>query len=179
MAWTTPLTAVANAALTAAQWNASVRDDLAETAPAKASASGRYFASSGVNVISERTPLTDVLGTSETTAATSYANLATVGPNVTVTSGATCLASVTCILTNDTAGSNVYCAYQISGATTVAASDAAGVGHAVSGSGRILSASKVRLHTGLAAGSNTFRLMYRVSAGTGTFQSREISVLPF
>jgi len=36
MAWFTPLAGVSTATLTAAQWNASVRDNLLETAPAKA-----------------------------------------------------------------------------------------------------------------------------------------------
>jgi hypothetical protein len=179
VAWTTPLTGVANATLTAAQWNASVRDNFAETAPAKATTSGRYFASSGTNVIAERIPTIGIISTAEVTAATSYANMTTVGPDATVTMGVSALVATSAILTNDSAGSNSYASYQISGANTVAASDAAGVGQASSGAGRILSASKVRLHTGLVAGSNTFRMMYRVSGGNGTFQNREITVLPF
>ena len=54
MAWTTPLTAVSNTALTAAQWNASVRDNLLMTAPALATTTGRHFVSTGANTIAER-----------------------------------------------------------------------------------------------------------------------------
>ena len=67
MVWSTPLTAVANTPLTAAQWNASVRDNFNETAPAKATVGGRIFASTGPNTIAEREVLADVVETAETT----------------------------------------------------------------------------------------------------------------
>ena len=54
MAWSAPMTAVANTVFTAAQFNQHVRDNLNETAPAKATASGGYFVATGVNAIAQR-----------------------------------------------------------------------------------------------------------------------------
>ena len=178
MAWSTPLTAVSNSALTAAQWNASVRDNLAETAPAKASTAGRFFATSGANTIAERVPSESTVSASATLVSTSYVTI-TGGPVVTVTCGPAALVAYSVILSNDTTGSNTYASYQVSGATSAAANDSWLLGHSVSGAGRILGASRVRLHTGLTAGSNSFTIYYRVSGGTGTFSDRQIQVIPF
>src|SRR5690242_20536503 len=87
MAWSSPLTAVTNAALTAAQWNASVRDNLLETAPAKATTPASFFAATGANTIAERIPAQTVTPASETTTSTSYTNLTTTGPTVALTTG--------------------------------------------------------------------------------------------
>jgi hypothetical protein len=54
--WSAPMTAVANSTFTAAQFNQYVRDNLNETAPAKATSAGSYFVADGVNSIAERTP---------------------------------------------------------------------------------------------------------------------------
>lgn len=179
MAWTTPLTAVTNATLTAAQWNASVRDNLLETAPAKATTAGRFFATTGANALAERVPTVATVATAETTTSTTYTNLATSGPAVTVTTGPNALAAIGVICSNDTTGQTVFASVAISGASTLASSDANGIGQSASGAARVLSASRVRLHAGLTAGSNTFTVQYRVGGGTGSFQNREITVVPF
>jgi hypothetical protein len=59
MAWTAPVTFV-NGVLPASQLNQMLRDNMNETAPAKASMIAGYFASSGTNSIAER----EVLSTS-------------------------------------------------------------------------------------------------------------------
>lgn len=51
MAWSTPFTAVDGNAFTAAQFNASVRDNLLETAPAKVTTGGALMASVGAHEI--------------------------------------------------------------------------------------------------------------------------------
>jgi hypothetical protein len=51
MAWTAPGTAVGNTLLTAAFWNTHVRDNLLETAPAKATAAGQLFQATAPNAI--------------------------------------------------------------------------------------------------------------------------------
>lgn len=51
MAWTAPGTAVGNTLLTAAFWNTHVRDNMLETAPAKATQAGQIFHATGPNVI--------------------------------------------------------------------------------------------------------------------------------
>ena len=81
------MTAVANSVFTAAQFNQFVRDNLNETAPAKATTAGSHFAGTGLNSIAERLTDTDLVATSQTTISTSYADLATVGPTVTATTG--------------------------------------------------------------------------------------------
>ena len=64
MAWSAPMTAVANSTFTAAQFNQYVRDNLNETAPALATAAGSYFAADGINSIAERRAVTALeLGT--------------------------------------------------------------------------------------------------------------------
>lgn len=179
MTWSTPLTAVANAALTAAQWNASVRDDLLLTSPALATTSGAYMAVSGTNTIAQRIPQTNTVITQESTASTSFVALTTPGPAVTVTSGATALVSVHTRLSNATAGASTRAGYNISGATTIAADADRASGFNSGTAGQLVNCSAVFLQTGLTNGSNVFTEIYKVDAGTGTFSSRTISVLPF
>jgi hypothetical protein len=180
MAWTTPLTAVSNAALTAAQWNASVRDNLAETAPSKATTAGRFFAVSGANTIAERVPSVGTNTGTDTTTGTAYGALSgSTGPAVTVTTGPNALVAISTFATNDTTGANAYASMVISGATTLAASDAWATGQTVSGTNRQIAASRVQLFNALTAGSNTFTMQYRVSGNTGSFSNRTITVIPF
>ena len=181
MAWSTPLTAVANAALTAAQWNASVRDNLNETAPAKATAAGQLFVSTGVNAIAARTPTTAVVATLESTASTTFVDLTTVGPAVTVTTGTKALVFTTAQLSSNTAGASNNASYAVSGASTVAASVAGGVAFRSAVINQDARISVADLVSGLTPGSNTFTMKYAVGAapaGTGSFQNRAITVLP-
>lgn len=180
MTWSAPLTAVANAALTAAQWNASVRDNLLMTAPALATTSGSYMAVSGTNVVSQRTPQTATVVTQESSTATTFGDiLTTVGPSVTVTSGATALISVHSRLSNASATSTTRTAYLISGATSIVADADRATAFMSSTAGQIANVSGVFLQTGLTGGSNTFKEQYKCDAGTGSWSSRTISVLPF
>ena len=177
MAWSTPLTAVANAALTAAQWNASVRDNLNETAPAKATAAGQLFVSTGVNAIAARTPTGARVSTAETTASTTFAALATAGPIVTVTTGTQALVFMTAQMTNNTANGSCAMGFDVSGATTIAASNAEAMRHRAGGSVDDIRATAISL-TALTAGSNTFTAKYIVNLGTGTFSERTLVVVP-
>lgn len=174
MAWSSPLTAVANAALTAAQWNASVRDNLNETAPAKATYGGAlaaHFAVSGTNQIAERQINQASVATSETTASTSYVALATAGPAVTITTGAWALVWVLAQIT-PASGQSGYMGWTDGGA--VVAADA----HALVASSSALPhrGSSLSLPS-LTPGSNTFTAQYRVNSGTGTFANRRIVVM--
>jgi hypothetical protein len=180
VAWTTPLTAVANAALTAAQWNASVRDNLLLTAPALATTSGSYFAGTGANVIAQRIPQVATVLTQESSAVTTFGdNLTTVGPSVTVTSGATALVAVHSRMSNGTATSTARTGFVISGATTLAADADRATGFMSSTVGQLVNCSGVFLQTALTNGSNTFKMQYKADAGTGTWSSRTLAVLPF
>jgi hypothetical protein len=169
------MTAVSNSVFTASQFNTFLRDNLNETAPAKATTSGAHFAVSGTNEISERISATASVLTSETTTSTSYTDLTTVGPTVTATTGPAALVVVHGALENSGAASSRM-SYAVSGATAIAEADNRGIG--VYGAGAGVITSGVVLDTNLTPGSNTFTAKYRVGAGTGTFLSRRIIVFP-
>lgn len=181
MAWSTPLTAVSNAALTAAQWNASVRDNLAETVPAKATAAGNIFVSTGPNVVAQRIPSSDTVNAAETTTSTSYVNLSSSGPTCSsVVSDTRVIAWWAAQLNNSAASGEAKSSIDISGSTTTAATDNYCLDVQSPASGGfvdVCSARVVRLT--VTAGTNTYQMKYRVTAGTGTFRNRTLVVLPF
>lgn len=175
MAWSAPMTAVASSVFTAAQFNMFLRDNLNETAPAKATTAGSHFAVSSVNEITERTSQATAILASETTTSTSFTDLPTVGPSVTVNTGTNAWIVVHGAMENTGAGSSRI-GYETSGATTLAAADNRGIGvFGVAGAGVLTSG--VTLMT-LTPGSNTFTMKYRVSSGTGTFSNRRLMVFP-
>jgi hypothetical protein len=181
MAYSTPLTGVSNTALTAAQWNASVRDNILETAVAKATVAGTYPVSTAANALAMRVPTAASVSTAETTTSTTYTNLTTTGPQISsLVTGNQALVVVASRQANSTATAECYTSFTITGATpTVAASDNIAwffQAPAVNGAGR---ASAATLVIGLTAGANTFTVQYRVSAGTGTFSARHLAVFPF
>lgn len=181
MAWTTPLTAVANASLTASQWNASVRDNLLTTAPALASTAGSIFAVTGTNSIAQRTPdAQQVLG-GETTTSTTYTGTlsggaGTAGPSITVNT-ARALVSFHCRQSTSLSTTNVWTSVAVSGASTIAASDNYATSMDIVSSQ--IFHGLTYLEKGLTAGSNTFQMQYRVSGGTGTFATRRLNVVAF
>lgn len=172
------MTAVANTIFTAAQFNTHVRDNLNETAPAKATTSGSLFVATGTNTIAERIPSGQFTAAAETTTSTSFVDLATVGPSVTVTTGTKAFVYLRAGMENSAANSACHMAFDISGATTSASS----LNRAITTAG-LGAASRMRIGAGifvdfLVAGSNTFTAKYSVSANTGTFVTRELSVIP-
>lgn len=180
MAWSTPMTAVSNATFTAAQFNASVRDNLLETAPAKATAAGQLMVSSGVNAIAARTPNRQTNGTAQSTASLTYVDLATVGPAITVTTGTSALVITSSAIGNGTAGGGGLMSFAVSGASTIAASDDRALRSLSSTASATDTLSKVHMQIGLTAGSNTFTAKYAACiGGTATFQFRELCVIPF
>lgn len=179
MAWSAPMTAVANSTFTAAQFNQYVRDNLNETAPAKATATSSYFAADGVNSIAERRADSAADLSSGIRTVATFGNLAgtSVGPACTVETGTAAFVIVRCSLENSGTGSSRM-AYAISGATSQAAADNRGL-HVYGVAGVNVGVSDVSLVRGLTPGTNVFTAQYRVSSGTGTFSSRRIMVMPF
>lgn len=177
MAWSTPLTAVSNSALTAAQWNASVRDNLLETAPAKATTAGRLIVTTGANAVTERAVVTSTVLTAQTTGSTGYGDLATVGPSRTVTTGANAIAFISAEIANDTNGVRSFVGVAVSGATTVAASDDDCLRYQVPGAFYSHRGMTAIMFDSLTPGANTFTMKYRVDAGTATFQRRRLIVI--
>jgi hypothetical protein len=169
---------VANAALTAAQWNASVRDNFLMTAPALATAAGTLFAGTGANTIAQRIPGVSLLSVAENTASTTYVALATAGPTVTVTSGTNVFIFIGAHYSNGTGGSGSRMSYAVSGATTIAAADDISVGGIPPTSG-FTHASTATLLSGLTLGSNTFTSMYKATTGgSASFTFRRLAILP-
>lgn len=179
MAWTTPATAVANATLPAATWNASVRDNLNATAVALASSASQYFVATGVNALAARQIQTATVATSQSTASTSYGNLTTPGPTVTVTTGTIAICIFTAAVSNTGANSATDTSVAVSGATSVAASDAWRTVLDGVSAGQVNRVAGFHVFTGLNAGSNTFTMQYKVGSGTGTWADRELLVMPF
>lgn len=180
MAWTAPMTAVANAVFTAAQFNTNVRDNLLETMPGKATAAGRFFVSTAPNSIEERVSASAEVLTSQTTTTTTYTDLATSGPAVTVTTGSNALVFIHAQLQSNSATDEARMSYAVSGATTSAATDARAMYTDVAASNENCFGS-FQWHSGLTPGSNTFTAKYRSTnaATTATFLRRRIVVIPF
>ena len=169
------MTAVSGSVFTAAQFNTYVRDNLNETAPAKATAAGQIFVSTAANQIVARTVAADYISTQESTTATSYADMATTGPTVTATTSTAAIVALFCNSFHNTGGA-AWMSYDVSGATTTGASDDKAIQLQSTGGQHV---GATILHQGMTAGVNTFTAKYRVSAsGTGTFSVRRLMVIP-
>jgi hypothetical protein len=176
MAWSTPLTAVASSALTAAQWNASVRDNLLQTAVAKVTTAGSHFVATGSHTLAQRTIVDDIVETTGSSSSTSYINLSSVGPYVNATTGVKALTWMNCSMSNSVMAGGTYASLEIYGDTTLAPSDARGL-YLQNDIGHDVRAGVCTLND-TTPGSNTFRMQYRVAAGTGTWLRRRIIVMP-
>lgn len=182
MAWTAPMTAVSNAIFTASQFNTYIRDNLLETAPAKAATAGGYFVATGANAIAQRVATTTTQPNSGTTTSTSFtatlAGTPGTNPAVTVSTGTSALVIISADISTATAiPAGAFMSFAVSGATTIAASDT----YAAKTTGTVtVGASRVIHLTNLNAGSNVFTLQYHVTSGpTGTYANRSITVVPF
>lgn len=170
------MTAIAGASVLAADFNTFVRDNLNQTAPAIATSVSSWFPHSGVNTLAERFPTQNNATGASTTTSTTYGNLADgITTSVTVNTGTMAAVLLYTNLNNSAGGNRTWCAFDISGATTRAADDTRSVDHSQAG-GMRWGATFIET---LNAGSNTFTMRYRVTAGTGTFSARRIGVIPF
>jgi hypothetical protein len=113
------------------------------------------------------------VATNQGTTSTSYTDLATAGPAVTLTTGTKALIAITTSQEASLAGYNTYTGFAVSGATTIAADDTRGTRLKTGAQ-----VSTVYLLTTLTAGSNTFTLKYKAESGsTANFLNREIAVI--
>jgi hypothetical protein len=121
------------------------------------------------------------VSTGQTTTSTSFTDLATAGPSVTLTTGTTVIVATTSLHSNTSANANAnqgnnYHGFSVSGASTVGAAD----GYSARGpqihNSHTYGRTSVMYVSGLTAGSNTFTSKYRVQDGTGTFSERHITV---
>ena len=179
MAWTAPRTWVTTEVITASILNTHVRDNLLMTAPAVATAGARLIVTTGANTLTERLPTRSTVNTSETTASTSYTDLATSGPAVTTTTADRALILLSARIFTNTAGSAGFMGYAVSGSSTISATDNVALSFTSSDVSEHMQGSYGWIETGLSPGSNTFTAKYHVSANTGTFSRRTISAIPF
>jgi len=122
----------------------------------------------------------NIVDASETTTSTSFTDLATFGPSVTLTTGTKALVTITSYLHNGTNSTLNYIGFEVSGATSISPDSTRSLflSNTSTGNGRPeLRYSYSYILTGLTAGSNTFTLKYRCSSGTLSAQNRIISVV--
>lgn len=178
MAWTSPMTFVDNTPLTAAQLNTHLRDNLMETAPAKATIPGSYFVTESFGSIGERSMQGGVAEALASTTSTTYTGLAgSPGPSVTAFVGNSALVVVSATLSNQ-ANSQARISYTLSGANEAEAADRFGLLNTGSDSRQI---SMTHLRSNLEPGVTTFTCQYRTSnaANASSFERRRIVVIPF
>src|SRR5688572_15513207 len=126
MAWSTPYTATSNDTFTAAEFNATYRDNMLETATAKATANpevstdpdsgteivpGTFFVATAANALAERRITEGNISkdTIEDTTTTTYTDLDTYGPAISVVTGTAAIVMVACEISNATANALAAC----------------------------------------------------------------------
>ena len=177
MAWSAPRTWVTAEVVTASHMNTDVRDNFLETAPAKATAATGLIIADGLNSVVERTLSNNEVDVSETTASTTFADLATAGPAVTVGTGGTVVVLIGARTNNNTAGALSWMSIDISGATSLSPQEKWSLMFESSAADDSAQSSRHYLFT-VTSGTNTFTAKYKVSAGTGSFDARQLTVIP-
>ena len=116
--------------------------------------------------------------TEQGTTSSSFTDLATAGPAVTLTTGTKVLVIVTAEMMNSSAVESNLASFAVSGATTIAAGTYDWYVRSMIGTAnervRFSAASRF---AGYTAGSNTFTMKYRRTGGTAYFGLREIIVM--
>jgi hypothetical protein len=118
--------------------------------------------------------------TEQTTTSSSYTDLTTSGPAVTVTTGTKALVIVSATISSSLAGYTTFASYAVSGATTISAADKYAAYFRPSGTNgqNVVSISRAYMIENLTAGSNTFTMKYKIESGaTATFGNRLITVI--
>jgi hypothetical protein len=189
MTWTVPMTAIPEQVFSAAQWNTYVRDNLLETDRADSVGVPSYFVSritnqSGLNdIVSVRTAANAQVAASESTGATSYTDLATPGPSVTVVTGTVAIVCVAArIVHNSPTGDTGFASFEVTSDPNGVARDLWSCAHSLNNgpSQSVGRYGHVQILSGLTPGSNTFKMKYRTLTGSliSTFESRIIVVIP-
>lgn len=182
MAWTSPMTAVPQSTLVANDWNTYIRDNLAETMPAKAATVGSYFVVDAVNSITERAVAQDTNSSVGTRASSTYGHLsdATNSPSVTVTTGQQALVIWAVRFSATARLVDVAASVQVSGATSISADDNGALIGTISAANDVWRGMMIRYFDSLTAGTNTFTLLYRSASGAAfAAQYRHLMVIPF
>ena len=115
------------------------------------------------------------VATSQSTASTSYVGLAT-AQTVTLTTGTQVLVIITANMEQTAVGQQTSASFAVSGATTIASSDAYRMRFNQTTASYDWTLTAVFPLT-VTAGVNTFTMQYKVTGGTGVFLNRNITVL--
>jgi len=181
MAWSAPFTAVTGNVWTAAQWNQYARDNLnVSEASVALTAGGLICTLSGANTLVQRSPAVQMVSTYESTASTSYVDLTTAGPAITVSHGVVMFISVGCLCRAANVGLGTAMSFAMSGSNTVAAADANCFYIESGNADDIFCGTWTTIATGLSSGTTTLTAKYRaVGATTATFAHRLLVAVPF
>jgi len=127
------------------------------------------------------TPSGGTIATSETTISSTYTDLTTSGPAVTVAVSAVGKALVTVTSTQNTSSNfaNCFMGFAVSGATTASASDSQAQQMTFYRPALPVTNSATYLVTGLATGNNTFTAKYRSGNADCSFANRNIMVTSY
>lgn len=177
MAWTTPRTWTTAEVVTAAMMN-TLRDNLNTF---DAVTAGSILVTDGTDPVWRIVGSASDNSATATTTSTSYLALGswTGGATVasTITTGTKALVILTARTWHDTAGGSVFLSFAVSGATTTPASDSRAGRHDSAIANAAGNPAVIETVT-LTAGSNTFTVSGRVSAGTGTVNKVDLAVIP-
>lgn len=174
------MTAVANQVLTDLMFNQNVRDNLLQTMPGKATATGGYFCSENVNRIAQRFCSRDYIDATQTTTSTTYTDLATVGPTVTLTTGYSALIFYAAEMGNNTLDRAALLTFEITGASRLDPDSWQRiVTDGTTASNQIRQYGVYRTNV-LNPGTNIFTMKYATgsAATTSNFAQRELVVMP-
>lgn len=173
------MTFVANNVLTAAQLNTHLRDNLMELAPAKASSNvGSWFFVQGPNRIEERIMKSARVDTQQNTKSSSYVDLATPGPTVTVNTGKRAIVMLMGHNGNTVGNSSCSMAFSISGETEREPSDTHSLSMVPRTANEKMGWGVTYLLEDLEPGQNTFHCKYKAGADTAIFANRFLAVIP-
>ena len=179
MSWTSPMTATTGNVLTAAQFNTNWRDNMLVSEAAVATGAGNLLVcTASAHTPVERTPQVEFQGGADSTTNTSFTTLAD-SPSIAITTGTKALVSIGAGVSNDTAAFGCRVGLDVSGATTIGATDSTSY-YADSGlAGDGHQGTWVTI-INLNAGFHLFDHRYRaVFGGTATFNRRLLVVIPF
>lgn len=120
------------------------------------------------------------VATSQGTTSTTYTDLATTGPAVTIVVGATglMLVGIGCSQVNNIQDNINHMSFALSGSNTLAAADENAVADRsnLASNGNVIG--RTFLLEGLTPGSTTVTAKYKTNANTGTFADRKIWAVP-
>lgn len=183
MAWTTPMTAVANEVFTAAQYNTYVRDNLLETAPGICEFPSQYFYKLGNQLYANTVGSQFTGAAASNITSTTYAD-APDGqdtPLVREIHSGGFLLWVGGQVANTSATGTTYMSVEITresnGEVVYAASD--DIAFFGTGTGVVASTAGPHPSPGVYDDIYVFTMKYRVSSGTGIIASRTLHVFPF